>query len=112
MSRKIVKAALFFLAVLVVSAPAWCSAPADTGPTGSTASLTAETGAVLPGFPNAGFILAKNGGGKDKDGNDSGSDGDCDGPEGNQGEEGDQDQDQDRDQNQGQGQNKGEEREK
>jgi hypothetical protein len=87
MSRRIIKACLFFLAVLLVSAPAWCSTSADIRPSESIASLSAETGAVLPHFSNTGFVLAEGGG------NDNGDDnGDRD-----QDRDGDRDQDKDQD---------------
>ena len=76
MSRKIMKAALFFLAVLLMSAPAWSSTSTDFNPAVLSTSLTAETG--------TGFILARGPNGQD-------SPGDCDpngGPNGPNGEQG------------------------
>ena len=87
MSRTIVKACLFFLAALLISAPAWSATSADTRPSESIPSLSAGTGAVLPYFSNTGLILAEG------NGNDNGDDnGDRD-----QDRDGDRDQDQDQD---------------
>ncbi|MEW6671014.1 MAG: hypothetical protein AB1427_04880 [Thermodesulfobacteriota bacterium] len=96
MSQKIVKAGLFILAVLLMSAPAWCATPAGFSSVVSITSFTADTGAVLPDLFRDDFIMARGGkGGGNHKGDDKGDrdqdrDGDRDGDR-------DKDRDQDRD---------------